>query len=234
MRRKVLPSLLELDLLEDLGAFQPQWLGQSFRWTEIFSPQKSSHPAGFRCHQRYFTLYTYYYHPDQKLVVHKNKHVLQKGPSYLTFSSSSANPELGRGCSSLSRDAQTPLALLTSSSFSSGSPRRSQANWETSVSPACPGSSLGPPTGGIGLEHLSWEATRWHAEPMPVPPQLAPLNAEGLRLYLVILVWEISKVACTFPPESGPTFFALGSLSLATLATWRSYSGGISWFAKTL
>ncbi len=45
--------------------------------------------------------------------------------------SSSAYPGPGRGGSSLSRDAQTSLFLVTSSSSSGGTPRRSQASRET-------------------------------------------------------------------------------------------------------
>ncbi len=46
--------------------------------------------------------------------------------------SSSAYPGPGRGGSSLSRDAQTSLSLVTSSSSSGGTPRHSQASRETS------------------------------------------------------------------------------------------------------
>ncbi|KAI3357916.1 hypothetical protein L3Q82_016297, partial [Scortum barcoo] len=45
------------------------------------------------------------------------------------------------------------------------------------VSPACPGSSPGPPPGGTCLEHLPREASRGHPKQMPKPPQLTPLDA---------------------------------------------------------
>ncbi|KAI3375709.1 hypothetical protein L3Q82_004020 [Scortum barcoo] len=56
------------------------------------------------------------------------------------------------------------------------------------VSPACPGSSPGPPPGGTCLEHLPREASRGHPKQMPKPPQLTPLRCEKeQRLYSELL-----------------------------------------------
>ncbi|KAI3365133.1 hypothetical protein L3Q82_010117, partial [Scortum barcoo] len=55
------------------------------------------------------------------------------------------------------------------------------------VSPACPGSSPGPPPGGTCLEHLPREASRGHPKQMPKPPQLTPLDAKEQRLYSELL-----------------------------------------------
>lgn len=69
---------------------------------------------------------------------------------------STACPGCGHGGSSLSSEAQTFSSLATSSNFLKGIPRSSRANRDTqSVSPGCPGSSRGPPTGGTCLEHLT-------------------------------------------------------------------------------
>ncbi|XP_077359126.1 uncharacterized protein LOC144005088 isoform X2 [Festucalex cinctus] len=82
---------------------------------------------------------------------------------------------LGRGGSSLRRETQTSVSPATSTSSCGGIPRRSQASRETSSLqrvvglPDMPGTSL---QGGVQ------EAS----EPMPEPPQLAPLNAEEQQL----------------------------------------------------
>ncbi|TWW57296.1 Transthyretin Prealbumin TBPA [Takifugu flavidus] len=55
------------------------------------------------------------------------------------------------------------------------------------VSPTCPGSPRGPPTGGTCPEHLTRDASRGHPNQMPKPPHLAPLNAEEQRLYSELL-----------------------------------------------
>ncbi|TWW62362.1 hypothetical protein D4764_04G0010090 [Takifugu flavidus] len=55
------------------------------------------------------------------------------------------------------------------------------------VSPTCPGSPRGSPTGGTCPEHLTREASRGHPNKMPKPPHLAPLNAEEQRLYSELL-----------------------------------------------
>ncbi|KAI3364866.1 hypothetical protein L3Q82_001057 [Scortum barcoo] len=55
------------------------------------------------------------------------------------------------------------------------------------VSPACPGSSPGPPPGGTCLEHLPREASRGHPKQMPKPPQLTPLDVKEQRLYSELL-----------------------------------------------
>ena len=51
------------------------------------------------------------------------------------------------------------------------------------VSPACPGSALGPPPGWTCLEHLEREVVMGHPHQMPNPFQLATLDVEEQRLY---------------------------------------------------
>ncbi|KAK3516174.1 hypothetical protein QTP70_005680 [Hemibagrus guttatus] len=84
--------------------------------------------------------------------------------------------KLGRGGSSLSRDAQTSLSLATSSSSSGGTPRRSQAS------------------------------RKRHPKQMPEPPQLPPFDVEEQRLYSELLpgdraLYPISKGAPRHPTE---------------------------------
>ncbi|KAI3361490.1 hypothetical protein L3Q82_013637 [Scortum barcoo] len=74
------------------------------------------------------------------------------------------------------------------------------------VSPACPGSSPGPPPGGTCLEHLPREASRGHPKQMPKPPQLTPLDVwKEQRLYsqsssrVTELLTPISKGAPSHP-----------------------------------
>ncbi|TWW68291.1 hypothetical protein D4764_19G0000890 [Takifugu flavidus] len=55
------------------------------------------------------------------------------------------------------------------------------------VSPTCPGSFRGPPTGETCPEHLTREASREHPNEMPKSPHLAPLNVEEQRLYSKLL-----------------------------------------------
>uniref|UniRef100_A0A8C9VB27 G-protein coupled receptors family 1 profile domain-containing protein n=1 Tax=Scleropages formosus TaxID=113540 RepID=A0A8C9VB27_SCLFO len=55
------------------------------------------------------------------------------------------------------------------------------------VSPTCPGSAPRPFPSGTCPEHLTREASRRHPEPMPEPPQLAPLDAEEQRFYSELL-----------------------------------------------
>ncbi|KAK3569482.1 hypothetical protein QTP86_031418 [Hemibagrus guttatus] len=74
------------------------------------------------------------------------------------------------------------------------------------VSPACPGSSLGPLPGGACPEHLSRETSRRHPKQMPEPPQLAPFDVEEQRLYSELLLgdrapYPISKGAPRHPTE---------------------------------
>ncbi|KAI3367910.1 hypothetical protein L3Q82_026737, partial [Scortum barcoo] len=61
------------------------------------------------------------------------------------------------------------------------------------VSPACPGSSPGPPPGGTCLEHLPREASRGHPKQMPKPPQLTPLDVKEQRLYSELLPRPVTK-----------------------------------------
>ncbi|KAK3574723.1 hypothetical protein QTP86_015383, partial [Hemibagrus guttatus] len=74
------------------------------------------------------------------------------------------------------------------------------------VSPACPGSSLGPLPGGACPEHLPRETSRRHTEQMPKPPQLSPFDMEEQRLYSELLPgsrtpYPISKGAPRHPTE---------------------------------
>ncbi|KAK3507331.1 hypothetical protein QTP70_014461, partial [Hemibagrus guttatus] len=74
------------------------------------------------------------------------------------------------------------------------------------VSPACPGSSLGPLPGGACPEHLSREMSRRHPKQMPEPPQLPPFDVEEQRLYSELLPgdrapYPISKGAPCHPTE---------------------------------
>ncbi len=115
--------------------------------------------------------------------------------------SSSAYPGPGRGGSSLSRDTQTSLSLVTSSSSSGGHrgvPRPAGRH--------SPRSSPGPPPGGTRPKHLPGKASRRHPEQMPEPPQLTPLDVEEQRLYSELLPsdWAshpISKGAPSHPTE---------------------------------
>ncbi|KAK3526133.1 hypothetical protein QTP70_016128 [Hemibagrus guttatus] len=74
------------------------------------------------------------------------------------------------------------------------------------VSPACPGSFLGPLPGGACPEHLSRETSRRHPKQMPEPPQLPPFDVEEQRLYSELLPgdrapYPISKGAPHHPTE---------------------------------
>ncbi|TWW63642.1 hypothetical protein D4764_03G0006500 [Takifugu flavidus] len=76
--------------------------------------------------------------------------------------SSTAYPGSGRGGSSLSREAQTSLSPATSSSSFRGDPQAFPDQSRDIVSPACPRSSRGPPTGGTCPEHLTREVSWGH------------------------------------------------------------------------
>ncbi|KAK3535221.1 hypothetical protein QTP70_004776 [Hemibagrus guttatus] len=74
------------------------------------------------------------------------------------------------------------------------------------VSPACPGSSLGPLPGGACPENLPRETYRRHPKQMPEPPQLPPFDVEEQRLYSELLPgdrapYPISKGAPRHPAE---------------------------------
>ncbi|KAK3507793.1 hypothetical protein QTP70_000403 [Hemibagrus guttatus] len=74
------------------------------------------------------------------------------------------------------------------------------------VSPACPGSSLGPLPGGACPEHLSRETSQRHPKQMPEPPQLPPFDVEEQRLYSELLPgdrapYPISKFLFPRPPR---------------------------------
>jgi len=51
------------------------------------------------------------------------------------------------------------------------------------ISPASPGSALGPPPSRMCLENLQREATRRHPNQMPGLPQLTPFNEGEQQLY---------------------------------------------------
>ncbi|MEQ2254086.1 hypothetical protein ILYODFUR_000121 [Ilyodon furcidens] len=63
-----------------------------------------------------------------------------------------------------------------------GNPKAFPGQLRNIVPLACPGSSSGPPPGGMCLEHFTKEASRRHPNQMPEPPQLAPLGMEKQRL----------------------------------------------------
>ncbi|MED6255108.1 hypothetical protein ATANTOWER_004793 [Ataeniobius toweri] len=90
---------------------------------------------------------------------------------------------IGRRGSSLSRETQTSLSPATWASSSRGNPKAFPGQPRNIVTPACPGSSSGPPHGGTCPEHLTREASRRHSNQMPKPPQLAPLDVEKQWLY---------------------------------------------------
>ncbi|KAK3572117.1 hypothetical protein QTP86_022195 [Hemibagrus guttatus] len=74
------------------------------------------------------------------------------------------------------------------------------------VSPACPGSSLGPLPGGACPEHLPRETSRRHPKQMPEPPQLSPFDVEEQQLYFELLPgnsapYPISKGVPRHPTE---------------------------------
>ncbi|KAK3555190.1 hypothetical protein QTP86_010028 [Hemibagrus guttatus] len=73
------------------------------------------------------------------------------------------------------------------------------------VSPACPGSSPGPPPGGACPEHLSRETSRRHPKQMPKPPQLPPFNVEEQRLYSELLLGDIAPYAISKGAPCHPT-----------------------------
>ena len=68
-----------------------------------------------------------------------------------------------------------------------GDPKAFPGQLSNKVTPACPGSSSGSPHGGTCQEHLLREASQGHPKQMPKPPQLAPLDVEGQRLYSELL-----------------------------------------------
>ena len=62
-----------------------------------------------------------------------------------------------------------------------GDPKAFQGQPRDIISPACPGSALGPLPGRTCPEHLTRKASRRHPVQMPEPPQLAPLDVEEQR-----------------------------------------------------
>lgn len=64
------------------------------------------------------------------------------------------------------------------------------------ISPACPGSASGPPSGGTCLERLPREASRGHLKHLPEPPQLTLLNGKEHQLYASF--WLLGSVILSF------------------------------------
>lgn len=89
-----------------------------------------------------------------------------------------AHPGLGRGGSSLTKDAQTFLSPANYSSLSGGNTKAFPGQLRDLISQACPGSALGPPSSRIFPEHLNQELPRSHPSQMSEPLQLAPFDVE--------------------------------------------------------
>lgn len=89
-----------------------------------------------------------------------------------------AHPGLGRGGSSLTKDAQTFLSPANYSSLSGGNTKAFPGQLRDLISQAGPGSALGPPSSRIFPEHLNQELPRSHPSQMSKPLQLAPFNVE--------------------------------------------------------
>lgn len=83
------------------------------------------------------------------------------------------------GGNSLSRDIQTSLAPVTTSSSSSGTPKAFPGHLGDLVPSTFPGSSLRAPSRGTCLEHLSRAASRRYPKQMLEPPQFVPWNSKG-------------------------------------------------------
>uniref|UniRef100_A0A8C6LSA8 Reverse transcriptase domain-containing protein n=1 Tax=Nothobranchius furzeri TaxID=105023 RepID=A0A8C6LSA8_NOTFU len=66
-----------------------------------------------------------------------------------------------------------------------GNPKAFHGQVRDIVLPACPGSTFRSPPGWMCLENLTREASRRHPDQMPEPPQLAPLDVEEQRVYIV-------------------------------------------------